>query len=622
MLVTPARAINCSGLPTSFNGGEFPTGNFLSNFDNSCYLINLSVSTATTVEGDLNAIYYTIYYKVDPRYQLIVLGDYPNARYMNIATYDEHLAPTPYISDTDITALAPKYTNTFRPGATYVAGQKYAVPINFGGTPGTIETGCSTSAFAIDVNGLDATQRHQSMNWNADQGFSQEFPNTPLHVVDTPQHTNPNTAGMLHVRTFLNISAQVAGDIPHVILRDVASGCAYPAAYALQVLQVVTTNGKMAKAQWLDQVQQNNHVLYETKYLPQLCYAVDPANAAAWERGAEFVQGTGLTDSYASAAFPYGLPESLAAAGQVMRIRLRLPTTPPTPCIDGCSRSGNEQVRYMSLSFINFTTEYCGCNQTLASLADSAFTEDPNGYATLIVGTGATIPSWITPANGYTYLNLTAVQNYQLFNNLVIRNILANSAFNCSGFAVPYYAEAYTPTGNLTSDYAPVVDYPAAATLPTVATPLNGPQACGVFPAGRPTALPTCSILPAVPLGITAVTTQCAAPGCAAVVEQAQPPITIIGHGFGLFPLGLPYTGDSNFLRITDSTQGWHAGFTADPCTLTIYQWSSNLIELLGNVNQNGTCPMAVGDQLVIKVWNPQAPGTNPARFTATVTAN
>jgi len=624
MLAGPAYAVDCSGLPTSFNGNEFPKGNFFSNFDGrlaSCYLINLTASSgAVTAEGDLNATYYTIFFKVDPRYQLIVLGDFPNARYMNIAPYDAHFAPIPFISDTDIAPLTPQYINPFKPGNSYISGQKYAVPINLGGTPGTVESGCSTNAFAVDVNALDGTQRHQSMNWNADPGYTQQNPQVPLHVVDTPLHSNPNTGVMLHVRTYLNIAGQIpTEDVPHVILRDVASGCAYPAAYALQTLKVVSTNRQMATNAWMDSVQEGNHINYEN-YLPQLCYAVDPQNAIAWERGAEYVQGTGLTDSYVSGTLPNGIPQTLAAAGEVLRIRMRVPTTPPTPCTDGCSRSGNEQTRYTGLSFVNYTSQSCGCNTTIMSIADDAFTQDPNGYATLIVGTGAIIPSWITPANGYTFRDLTTIPNYQQFNNLVLRNILANSTFGCSGFVIPYLTEAYTPTGNLTSDYMPVVDYPLAATLPQAATPLKGSQACGAFPPnGRPAGLTACTVLAPVAIGITGVTTQCAAPGCSGVVAQAQPPITITGHGFGFFPLGLPYTGDSGYLQIRDTTQGWDAGHGTDQCNVTIYQWSSNLISLV--INPNGVCPLVAGDKLTFKVWNPQNTGANTATINATATA-
>jgi hypothetical protein len=70
--------------------------------------------------------------------------------------------------------------------------------------------------------------------------------------------------------------------------------------------------------------------------------------------------------------------------------------------------------------------------------------------------------------------------------------------------------------------------------------------------------------------------------------------------------MGLPYTGNSTFLQITDTTQGWSAGYTGNSCTVTIGEWSDGLISLVANVNQNGACPMAAGDALVVTVWNPQ----------------
>jgi hypothetical protein len=621
VLARPAYSINCSGLPTQFKGNEFPNGDFFSNFNNPCYLIPLATSQgAVGHQGDLNSVYYTIYFKVDPRYQLIIVGAFPNARYLNVAPYDDHLAPIPYLTDTNIVPLTSKYINPYQPGVAFVAGQQYAVPINFGGTPGTIEPGCSTSAYNVDVNALDGTQRHLSMNWNTDAGFFQKNPTAALHIVDTPQHTNPNTAGMVHVRTYLNSSAQDPQTVPHVIVRDVAYGCAYPAAYALQTLQIVTTNAKTAETSWIDTAQEQDHVSYENNYVPQLCFGVDPANQVAWERGAEYVAGTGLTDGYISGSLPTGLPQTLAAAGEVLRVRLRLPTTPPTPCTNGCSRSGNEQARYMSLTFVNFQQTSCGCNQSLASLADTAFTKDSNGYATLIVGTGASIPSWITAGNGYTFLDLTKIAGYQQFNNLVVRNILPASTFNCSDMVIPYLTEGYTPRGNMNADYLPVVDYPVAATLPTVATPLVRSQSCGIFPAARPAQLPNCGVRAPLPIGIAAVSTQCAAPGCNQVVVQAQPPITIMGNGFGLFSKGLPYTGTSNYLQITDTTQGWDAGYGADQCNVTIWNWTSNIISLTPNVNQGGACPLAAGDQLQIKVWNPQTGSS--ATTPTTVAAN
>jgi len=95
-------------------------------------------------------------------------------------------------------------------------------------------------------------------------------------------------------------------------------------------------------------------------------------------------------------------------------------------------------------------------------------------------------------------------------------------------------------------------------------------------------------------------------PGCEQIVVQSAPPISIMGSGFGSFPLGLPYTGNSNFLQITDTTQGWSAGYTGNPCTVTVGEWSDGLISLIANVNESGPCPMAAGDTLNVTVTNPQ----------------
>ena len=89
--------------------------------------------------------------------------------------------------------------------------------------------------------------------------------------------------------------------------------------------------------------------------------------------------------------------------------------------------------------------------------------------------------------------------------------------------------------------------------------------------------------------------------------------------GFGSFPLGLPYSGNSNFIRITDATQNWSAGYTGDPCTLQVGEWSDTAISVIANVNQNGMCPLAAGDQLTVTVWNPQT--LNSASSTVTVVA-
>ena len=590
-----AHAIDCSGLPTQFNGGEFPTGNFFSNFDNACYLIPFSSGNGGA-GADLNSTYNKIFYKVDPRYQLIIVGTFPNARYFSITDYDTHGAPAQFIVDQDIVALTSSYINPLEPGTAFVAGQKYAVPIDFEGTPGTLEAGCTMNGFNVDVNALDATWRHAGMDWNSDPSVFKANPSFPLHVVDTPEHTNPNTAGVVMIRNYLEIGSTT----PYAIVRDVASGCAYPAAYALNTLQVVANNSVTGGA-WLDSTQADLHRVYANDYLPKLCFASDPRNMLAWIRETEYVPGAIPDGSYITAPVSSGVPASLAANGRVMRIRFQIPTTPPTPCTNGCSRSGNEQLRYMSLSFENPGAA------TLASLADNFFTQNSSGDVTLIVGTGATIPSWITPANGYTFFDLTAISGYQQLNMLNLRNLVPAATFNCAGETVPYDTGEYTPGGGLMGTYSPVVDYPTAASLEQVAGPPPATGPCAVFPDGEAGVPPACGVVAPKPISITALTTQCAAPGCNEVVVQPQPPMTIIGGGFGDFPNGLPFTGSSNYLEITDTTQNWSAGYSGDVCTVSIASWAANLIELTANVNQNGVCPMAAGDQLTVEVWNPES---------------
>jgi streptogramin lyase len=600
-----AHAQDCSNLPTQFTGNEFPSGDFFTNFQNSCYLIPLAPQGAS--KTDLNDTYWQMYYKVDPRYQLIVVGSFPNARFFSLTANDDHYLASQAILDTNIVPLTSSYVNPFQPFTPYAEGQQYAVAVNFGGAPGTQETGCMMNGYNVAVNSLDATQRHQGMNWNTDPGFFQQNPAAPLHIVDTPQHTNPPAAGYLMVRMYLDLDPTDPSTIPGVIVRDVASGCAYPAAYALQTLQVVSPAGSTP---WLDQSQFQAHESYDANYLPWSCYAANSQNAVAWSRQGEFVKFPNTYSSYLSADLPANLTTTLAAAGEVMRLRLRIASFPPTPCTNGCSRSGNEQMRYMGLSF------YPSSGSGIASLADSYFTTDANGYATLIVGTGAGIPNWITPANGYTFLDLTAMANYQSVNSLEIRNILPSDTFACCPQAIPYKTSVYTPAGSLIGDYLPVVDYPLAASLPPTASELVGPSSCGALPVGIPAVSPSCGVLPANPTTIASIP----APetGESPIAVQPLPPITLMGEGFGFLPNGIPYTGNSNYLQVADLTQNWSAGVSGNPCNLSIGYWADNRIELVANVDQDGLCPLAVGDQLAVSVWNPQT-GSGPVTSAVTV---
>jgi hypothetical protein len=507
----------------------------------------------------------------------------------------------------------------------FVKGQEYAVPINLGGTPGTLEPGCVVTGYNFDVNAMDGTLRHAFMNWNLDATFFHDNPTMPLHLVDTAEHTNPNTAGALIVRNYLDLTPSTNSTEPHIIVRDVASGCAYPASMvaSMTILTIVTDTGNG----WLDQQQVQEHNFYASWQATQ-CWGIIPTSQMQIVRGDEYIPGPVPEGSYLYAYVPSGLPATLASAGEVLRMRFRAPTTPPTPCTDGCSRTGNEQMRYESVSF-----DIPG-GSTLASVPDSCPTnpiqactpmvQDPNGFVTLIAGTGTAQPSWVTPANGYTWVDLTTSPygSDAALNQIMIRNILPAASFDCAGELVPYKSGQATTAGKgLMGLYAPVIDYPVAASLPTIASELTGNSSCAAFPVGPGEVSPSCGVLTPTTPQIAAVTTQCSKPGCNQVVVQAQPPISILAvtGGFGSFPLGLPYTGDSFYIQITDVTQNWSAGHAGDACTVQMGEWSDTSISLIANVNQNGMCPMAAGDQLTVTVWNPQT--LVSATMTVTVAA-
>jgi len=138
----------------------------------------------------------------------------------------------------------------------------------------------------------------------------------------------------------------------------------------LQTLEIVSPTGGSS---WLDHNQFLDHKSYDANYLPTLCYGTDPQNSLSWARQGEWSSFPIRIPAISRLMSRPKLPSTLAAAGEVMRVRLRIPVTPPTPCTNGCSRSGNEQVRYVGLSF------YPSSGAALASLADSYFTRTLTG---------------------------------------------------------------------------------------------------------------------------------------------------------------------------------------------------------------------------------------------------
>jgi hypothetical protein len=97
--------------------------------------------------------------------------------------------------------------------------------------------------------------------------------------------------------------------------------------------------------------------------------------------------------------------------------------------------------------------------------------------------------------------------------------------------------------------------------------------------------------------------------------------ITIKGSGFGT---QAPYTGDSNFIALTDLSKGkWQAGYSKfdDTVTLIVNSWTNTQITLGGFSGAWGThnYTLAVGNSEKVQVWNAQT-GAGPASKMVKVT--
>jgi len=104
-------------------------------------------------------------------------------------------------------------------------------------------------------------------------------------------------------------------------------------------------------------------------------------------------------------------------------------------------------------------------------------------------------------------------------------------------------------------------------------------------------------------------------------VSNVQPQqlqmITISGSGFGSRP---PYTGDSDYIRVSDVTKSWNAGSMKDPgtdkVTLYVTTWTDTAIVIGGFAGSYGSERNSIdaGDQLEFQVWNAQS-GSGPSVF-------
>jgi hypothetical protein len=172
-----------------------------------------------------------------PNFELVIVGTFPDARYFSITNDDMHYSNAQHLADFTIDPVGSpgdSYSNPFTTIVNgYTSGQWYLAPVSLGAIPVPTNSACKIDPFEGD-NLLDATQRHTSADWNTViQGSENGEPPSGTHIVDTPLHLSAggtdadgeNMAGEIVVRTYLVSNTLFTH--PYVILRDVASGCAY-----------------------------------------------------------------------------------------------------------------------------------------------------------------------------------------------------------------------------------------------------------------------------------------------------------------------------------------------------------------------------------------------------------
>ena len=125
------------------------------------------------------------------------------------------------------------------------------------------------------------------------------------------------------------------------------------------------------------------------------------------------------------------------------------------------------------------------------------------------------------------------------------------------------------------------------------------------------------------PITLTAGATTPNITSVSPILPQQTQTITITGTGFGTQQ---PYTGDSSYIQITDTTANWAAGLVnntgSNTVGLNVTSWTDSQITLAGFQGAYGqsTYVLQAGDQVQVKVWNAPT-GAGPAAFPLTVLA-
>lgn len=439
---------------------------FFTHFLKPEFLVPVSEFPATSA-GDLNLVYYQVPIPVVQNGELLILGEFPRSRYFSITAYDDHGAIIGVLNDKDIQPYG-SAQNPYTPGGP--AGAEdilYAVTLRLSGGLATAPLPQCATPLSVHQNVLDARMNHVAGTvYSSDQsGFAATVAGTG-NVTHNDGATN--TGAFLLIRSYLRQAPLATSQFdlrkPLVWVRASSTGCSP---------QLTATGQALSASQWfslasvlnVDQVYA--HVQHEIDLGTAAPFGQDPLGQAPWFGRQEYVPG-GAIGRYLSTTFPAGFtPADLNAQGRVLQMQVKLPQM---PCRIGasCALTGNEELRYWSVTFED------QAGNSLATLSDLHVTPNASGYATIVLTFGAAVPAHVVAANGYNKF----VMNSTAPARIVMRNYLPADAFQCSTWNVPFRTAEYHPGNGYMGEYAPIVTFPTAASLPAVAVPVVQQNNC------------------------------------------------------------------------------------------------------------------------------------------------
>lgn len=460
--------ISCIALVTSVWSASAQS--FFDNYLKPQFLVPVLDFPATS-GGDGNLTYYQIQIPALPNGELLILGEFPRARYFSITAYDDHGAVVGVLNDRDIRAYGTT-ANPWVPGGPAGAEDLlYAVSVKLGGPASTPQPGCATP-LDVHENMLDLTKRHTAGTFYSAQqsGFSATVTGygNVTHA-DAPT----NTGGFLLIRSYMREAPAASSRFdlrkPLVWVRHVATGCA---------VQLAPTGQYLAPSQWfslssvlkLDQAYA--HLQHEIDLGTTTPHGPDPASESTWYGREEYLPGQAV-GRYLATVPPIDTTgftstgAALNAQGRVLQMQFRLPQL-PCHTSPSCGLTGAEELRYWSLTFETAT------GMSLATASELNLTPDANGYVTMVVSFGTPLPAHVSAANGYSPI----VTSPLAFQRLVMRNYLRAQTFTCTTDNVPFRTAEFEPSGGYMGEYAPLVSMPIASTLPTTPAPIQQTGSC------------------------------------------------------------------------------------------------------------------------------------------------